>query len=112
MLVREYTEVEERRVEAEGAEGVSIRVLVGPEEGAPGFVMRRFSVVPGGHTPFHSHEWEHEVYVLSGRGEAMSADGPAPLGPGTTVFVEPGERHNFVNTGGEDLEFICVVPRT
>ena len=57
----------------EGAKGVKIRWLIGEQDGAPNFAMRHFEVAPGGHTPHHSHDWEHEVFVLSGRGKVDSA---------------------------------------
>ena len=44
-----------RGVEAQPAmEGVTMRVVIGPEEGAPIFNMRVFEVQPGLSTPRHS----------------------------------------------------------
>jgi len=111
MICRRTGEVALSAVETEGAVGVRMAVLLGPAEGAPGFVMRRFVVEPGGRTPFHSHGWEHEIYVLSGSGEARHEGGVFPMLPGTVLLAVPGEVHDFVNTGGEPLEFLCVVPR-
>ena len=48
-----YDEVELREVDHEGAEGVRVRWLIGPADGAPHFYMRRFELRPGGHTPRH-----------------------------------------------------------
>ena len=111
MKARHYSEVRSIEIEMEGAEGVSKRVLAGPEEDVPNFVMRLFELAPGGRTPNHTHDWEHEVFVVEGQGHAESAEGDRPLGPGSAVYVAPGERHGFVNTGDSPMRFICVVPR-
>lgn len=110
MLVRHTSEIRQDVVEMEGAERVRIRWLIAGEDGAPTFAMREFEVDPGGHTPYHSHAWEHEVYVLAGNGIIRSEDGEEPFGPGHVVFVPGGERHGFVNTGPETLRFLCLVP--
>ena len=109
-LIREG-ELEPKQVpaDAEGnpAEGTWVQVLI-PD--GPNFVMRVFAVRPGGHTPRHSHPWEHEAYVLSGNGR-VEGDGEFKVSRGDAVFVAPDELHSFVNTGEEDLRFICVVPK-
>ena len=71
MIVEKSEAVEKSRVELEGVKGVWIRWLIGEDSGAPNFFLRLFEVEPGGHTPFHSHPFEHEVYVLSGEGRII-----------------------------------------
>jgi quercetin dioxygenase-like cupin family protein len=110
VLVKDYKDVRQDDVDAEGAAGVKIRLLIKKEDGAPNFAMREFELEPGGHTPFHAHGWEHEVYVLAGRGVVAAEGGEFPLEPGTVVLVPPTEKHNFKNTGSEVLRFLCVVP--
>jgi quercetin dioxygenase-like cupin family protein len=112
MLVRHTREVRQDDVEMEGAERVRVRWLIAGEDGAPTFAMREFEVAPGGHTPYHSHAWEHEVYVLAGAGVVRSGGTETPLGPGHVVFVPGGEPHGFVNTGHQTLRFLCLVPHT
>jgi quercetin dioxygenase-like cupin family protein len=102
--------VEGRPVAMDGATGVSKRVMIGAADGAPHFTMRVFDVEPGGHTPLHAHESEHEVYVVGGRGTIVEGDVEHPLEPGTFVFVPPGETHQFRAAPDEMLRFICVVP--
>jgi quercetin dioxygenase-like cupin family protein len=101
-----------RDVEAQPAvEGVTMRLVIGPEQGAPVFNMRVFEVQPGHSTPHHSHSWEHEVFVLTGQGIVRTEQGDELLGHGTTVFVPGGEMHQFRNTGDESLRFICLIPQ-
>ena len=49
------------------ATGTSIQVLLGPNENVPRFVLRRFTIGPGGRIPTHLHDSiEHEQYVVEG----------------------------------------------
>jgi len=97
-------------VETEGAEGVMIQEFITHREGAPTFAMRRFEIAPGGHTPLHTHAWEHEVYILEGEGILRGFEGEKPFRTGDAVLVPPGEEHSFVNTGDSTLKFLCMVP--
>ena len=90
--------------------GVNLRLVISAEDGAPNFAMRVFEVEPGGSTPWHSHAWEHEVFVLAGAGEVVSSDGKSPLKPDDVVFVAPNEQHQFVNTGSDVFRFLCCIP--
>ena len=93
----------------EGAEKVQKELLIGPKENPPNFAMRRFTVGNGGQTPLHTHDWEHEVYILKGKGEVMTEDGPQNIEAGNTVYVNPGEKHQF-KSDSEELVFLCLVP--
>lgn len=100
------------QVNAQAAvEGVTMRVAIGPDEGAPFFTLRVFEVEPGHATPHHSHWWEHEVFVLSGKGIVRTDEGDVAIEHGSTVFVPGGEVHQFANQGDETFCFICVVPQ-
>lgn len=90
--------------------GVVKREVINARDGAPNFCMRVFDVEPGSSTPSHSHQWEHEVFVLSGRGIVASELGEIPIEKDSVVFVTPNEPHCFVNTSTEVLRFICVIP--
>ena len=90
--------------------GVLKREVINAGDGAPNFCMRVFEVAPGSSTPSHSHPWEHEVYVLDGRGLAVNQQGETPIRRDSVVFVPPDERHCFINNGNETLRFICVIP--
>jgi quercetin dioxygenase-like cupin family protein len=110
MLTSRWEEVEGKTVTESGAEGVTIRVLMGDNVGAPNFAMRHFEIAPGGNTPFHAHPWEHEVYILTGRGRVLKKDGQAEVGPGSFVYVPPDEEHSFANAGEAPLTLLCVIP--
>jgi quercetin dioxygenase-like cupin family protein len=97
-------------VTMEGASGAQMRMLVGPKEGANRFHMRHFQVEPGGYTPHHQHDYEHEIIVLKGEGIARSEGGDRPFKAGDAIWVPPNEKHQFQNLGSEPLEFICLIP--
>lgn len=110
MKVCNFLDVQAREVTDEGAEGVSIRWLISKDDGANNFHMRVFDVQPGGHTPYHQHEWEHEVFILEGEAEVVTEEGPKRAPTGTVVFVRPKEFHQFRNAGTGLMRFICLIP--
>ncbi len=66
MLIRRASDVDAQPMTMEGVKDVSMRLMVGRADGAPNFAMRCFTVAPGGHTPRHQHDYEHEVFILQG----------------------------------------------
>lgn len=110
MEFREDAQVPEKPVEMEGAEGVCMQILLGPEDGSRLIVVRRFTVAPGGHTPCHKHPYEHLVRVLQGNGAAVDAEGTEhTLEPGRNIYVPPNEQHQFVNRTGQPFVFTCTI---
>ncbi|WP_461366738.1 cupin domain-containing protein [Candidatus Darwinibacter acetoxidans] len=110
MKLVHYSKVDLEPVYTEGAEGAQIRWLIGQKDGAPNFAMRLFEVAPGGHTPYHSHEWEHENFIVEGEGVLQTEEGDLPFGPGDTIYVDPGMVHAYKNTGTKTLKFLCLIP--
>jgi len=107
ILIRDFQDVEPQPA----LDGVTMRVVIGPDEGAPHFNMRVFEVQPGYASPHHSHWWEHEIFVLSGQGMFRTDEGEIPVRHGSTVFVPGGKMHQLRNTGQDLLRFICLVPQ-
>lgn len=87
------------------------RVLIGPNQGAPTFIMRLFTLTEGGFSPYHTHPWEHEVFVLAGEGTVKGAAEEKHVRAGDFIFVPPNEEHQFLNSGNEEFEFLCVIPK-
>ncbi len=110
MKVQSIESHQQNKVEMEGAEGAKMRMLIGPDDGAGNFHMRQFEVAPGGHTPHHNHDYEHEIIVLEGQGIAKSEQGDRTFKAGDVIFVPAGEMHQFQNTGADPLKFICLIP--
>ena len=111
MLIKKIDAVKAVPVEMEGAKNVSVRVLFGPEDGAPTFAMRVFDLEKAGHTPYHSHPFEHEVIVLAGEIAAVTQNGETPLSVGDVLLMMPDEIHQFRNLSETDpARMVCLVP--
>ena len=63
-----YTEVELEEPPEEDIKDLKVRWLISKKDGAKRFAMRVFEIQPGGYTPLHQHDWEHEAFVLEGSG--------------------------------------------
>ncbi len=109
MVIRNIDDVEMTPVDMDGAEGVAMRVMAGRDDGAPTFATRQFKVAPGGHTPRHSHDYEHEVFILDGSGEAHLSGSDHPVRPGDVLYVPADAEHQF-QAGSQGLRFLCVAP--
>ncbi|MCB9839177.1 MAG: cupin domain-containing protein [Phycisphaeraceae bacterium] len=96
-----------------GAEQVSMAMMIGRDDGAPNFAMRQFHVAPGGHSPRHSHDYEHEVLILGGAGTVHLEGADHPIRQGDVIYVPADQEHQFVasaDPGDGGLRFICLVP--
>ena len=89
-----------------------MRLMVGRADGAPNFAMRQFEIEPGGYTPHHSHPYEHEIYVVEGRGQVIDGEEPRALQAGDVVLVAPGDVHQFRNVGQSTLKVLCLIPNS
>lgn len=112
MKVNHHQSVPAKPVDMEGAHGCTVRWLLGQADGTPTFAMREFEVAPGGYTPRHSHDYEHEVFVLAGDGVVLENDKPHKLTAGDVIFVQPNEVHQFRNTGTQPMRFLCLIPNS
>ena len=110
MKVIHYKEIAPDPVGEEGASGITVRWAITETDGAKNFSMRVFEVEPGGYSPRHNHPWEHEVFILEGRGALVQGQREIPFSKGDVIFIQPGEEHQLRNTSGETLEFICLIP--
>ena len=106
------SQVETNPVNMEGVSGAQIQWLINQQDNAPNFYMRRFTLAPNGHTPKHTHPYEHEVYILSGSGRVLLDDKWHNFEKDCVVYVEPDLEHQFQNTGTEPLVFLCLIPKT
>lgn len=110
MKYQNYKDVEAKVPDAEGIKDLTVRWLVSDKDGAKNFAMRLFEVEPGGYSPWHQHEQEHELFIVQGEGVAKKEGGEIKFKAGDFFFIEPWEWHNFVNTGEDKLKFLCVIP--
>lgn len=54
--------------------------------------------------PYHSHSAQWEFYhVISGSGSVRHKDGTTPIETGDAFIFKPGEPHQIINDGAQDL---------
>lgn len=112
MLIRNINDTPRSPVKMDGVQGATMAVMVGREDGAPNFALRQFEIEPGGNTPKHSHDYEHEVYIVGGQGEVLLEGSYRPIKGGDVIYVPADEVHQFRASSDEALRFLCIVPVT
>ena len=110
MKIIHYSEAEPKHFDGDNVKGVTGRVLIGKSDGAKNFCMRIFELSENGFSPRHSHEWEHEIIIYSGKGEVLSDGNWMPATKGHAVFIPGNEDHQIRNTGKDPLVFVCSIP--
>ena len=109
MILKSYKDVSPTGYQA-APEGVQIREMITAQDGAPNFAMRVFDVQPGASTPYHTHAWEHEVYIISGTGRVRTEGKETPFKPGDSVYIAPNEQHCFLADPATPVQMICCIP--
>jgi len=109
MKIFPWNSVEAQKAE-EGANGVTVRWLLKKDQGAENFYMRLFEMEPGGHSPLHSHPWEHEIFILEGSGIVTGGSKETHFSKGDVIFLPPGEEHQLRNSGKDTVRFLCLIP--
>ena len=71
MLIYKYMDVQN----IDYLDGVKKRLVFGPKEGVPNYVMRIYEIVPGARIGPHTHYWEHEGIILAGKGLIVGEKG-------------------------------------
>jgi quercetin dioxygenase-like cupin family protein len=110
MKIAHYKDIPPDPAGEEGASRIAVRWLISEKDGAPNFSMRVIEIEPGGHSPYHHHPWEHEVFILEGNGTLVYEEKEILFTRGDVIFIPPGEQHQLRNSATERLEFICLIP--
>ena len=87
------------------------RKAAGPSlPGRPPFEVEHVRVPPGARNfPFHSHSAEWEFYlIVSGNGTVRAGEKRSKIRPGDCLMCPPGEPHQLINNGDEDLVYYVV----
>jgi quercetin dioxygenase-like cupin family protein len=86
-----------------------VQVLLGPDDGAPHFAMRRFVMGDGGGMPRHTNTVEHEQYVLRGRARVATGEAVHEVAAGDVLYIPAGMPHSY-EVLEAPFEFLCLVP--
>ena len=101
-VVKRASEVEELDLEGGG----KIRWLITHRDGAENFSMRLITVPKGKSTPNHSHDYEHEIFLIEGKGEAVLDGRKFPVDRNHFLFIPGGIEHTI--SALEDMKMICI----
>jgi quercetin dioxygenase-like cupin family protein len=110
MFAVNIKDVESKKLSGEGIQNVLKQIPIGPEQGWKDHALRVFTLQKDGHTPKHSHDWEHVNYVISGEGMLEIEGQKQSLSSGAFAFVPPNKEHQYSNAGDDDFVMICIVP--
>lgn len=111
MIIKRAHEVSEEMPSLEGTKACTVRWLISEKDRAKHYAMRLFELQPGGIIPLHSHEdKEHEIFIIEGNGVLNDGKKNIQVMRGDVIFIEPEEKHSFVNNSDGVLKFICVIP--
>jgi quercetin dioxygenase-like cupin family protein len=105
-------DIKKEKMTMEGAEKVFKQVTISKNDGTPSFCFRVFTIEPSGHTPYHTHDFEHLNYVINGQGVLVDDRGEKhQLKAGEFALILPNEKHQFRNSSDTDsFVVICAVP--
>jgi len=111
MKIKQNSRIKPVEVTTEGYKGIRKKILIGSNDGSKNIIMRYFTIAPGGHSPKHSHNYEHLVKIESGKGIVVGKDDKkVEVSEGYSIFIEANEMHQFQNPFEENFEFICIIP--
>jgi quercetin dioxygenase-like cupin family protein len=110
MKIIHYSEADSRSFDSDAVKGVTGRVVIGKADGADNYCMRFFEISENGYSPKHSHDWEHEIIIHSGKGDVLWDGKWIPVSTGYTIFIPPNEEHQIRNNGKDLLVFACIIP--
>ncbi len=97
----------------DGANKTYKQIPISKMDGTPAYSFRVFTIEPGGHTPHHSHAFEHINYVINGTGAIVTETGEElKVKKGDFTLILPNEIHQYKNKSDkESLIVICAVPK-
>ena len=97
MIVKHPGEIEDEEV----SKGVVMKWVISEKDGAENFFMRIIDAGPGTEgPPLHSHDYEHEMYILEGRGVVVGEEGEKQFKGGDVIFIPPNEKHQIKHPDG------------
>ena len=113
MKVTSLENVEKTKMTMDGAKDVWKQIPISKSDGTPFFSFRVFTIMPGGHTPYHTHPFEHLNYIIAGEGTLVMGNGQEiPARKGDFALVLPNEKHQYKNMSPDhEMIVICAVPK-
>jgi quercetin dioxygenase-like cupin family protein len=89
--------------------GVTMWELISDRDGAPTFQLREVKIEPGMKSPDHSHNYEHEMYILEGDAICKTGGKEISVKVGDALFI-PADEHHCIHAGKSGARLICCIP--
>lgn len=88
-----------------------LRELLHPDktEAKVGYSLAHGYLDPGTESLLHRLRSSEVYYFLAGEGRLTVEDRSVNVSRGDVVYVPPGANQSLLNTGGEAIEFLCLV---
>jgi quercetin dioxygenase-like cupin family protein len=74
--------------------------LITLEDNPPTCTLNYSEIPPGQTSSHHSHEWEHEVFIIQGSGTLVCDGLEYAVRAGDALFIPPNVDHYTLNNGG------------
>jgi quercetin dioxygenase-like cupin family protein len=103
MKIIHFTDAKPLTISEDTAKSITGRMVIGKADGANNISMRVYELAKGGYTPWYFLDWEHEIFIFSGKGEILHNDKWTPLTEGYVVFIPAMEDHQIRNAGDRRL---------
>jgi len=100
-------------LDEEGAQGVTMKWITADNlDASPHFCIREMSIQQGGYTARHDHSWEHQLFILEGKGRILKSgrDDAVELVQGHTVRIPPRTPHQVFSDQGTGLKYLDIIP--
>ncbi len=110
MKILHFSDAPIKEITDDTAVNAKQRIIVNKAEKDAKFILRVFEIAEGGSTPWYFYDWDHEIFIHSGKGEILHNDKWIPVTEGYIIYVEKDEDHQIRNRGDKPLVFISRIP--
>ena len=60
--------------------------------------------------PLYSHNGEHKIFILEGKGLVIGGQEEKKLKAGDAIFIHPNEKHQLKSSSKKACRFLCFIP--
>ncbi|MGC9183699.1 cupin domain-containing protein [Caldisphaera sp.] len=105
-VIKKFYEIKEEKLPEDQAQKSFIRWLLADDN--YNFFMRLFRIEAGGHINSHFHPWEHEIFILEGKGRIKIGTKIYNVEEGNFIYIPPNADHEY--WAESELKFLCIIP--
>lgn len=88
--------------------GIAVELINEKTAGATKISFAKLIIKPGEKSRPHYHKNTEEIYyILSGTGKIIIDHESLNIRPGHAILLPLGSHHQIINTGADDLTFVC-----